>query len=273
MTADSPIALAMADIYSNIPVEILQATFDIVKNTKSLDEMIKEQIVEKKVLMDINVITGLPKRIVLLSRYIEPLADSEVDSYHWTGQSDIYRIPPDARQGRNITAVRRLGPNSTINSRDNGLYGAYMSRSGNSIADYAGINLASRTLDGLSGMPKATYLGDNLIQVTPRIAQLGYSAYCTIEFDSEFLNCPRNMVLPIARLIVIQTKRYIHTRNVVQVDAARIVGGQALGEYKTVIDNYGSENNDQVYNEALLKVRAASFMSVPNFREALKYMM
>ncbi len=260
--AQSAMAFVMNRIHSTFPDEILRVTFRPEARQTSIDYCIQEDIIKPKVLIDLQSKIGRPVDIPLLLEYREPAMAQVSNTFFSGNEVEYYRIPSEVRCYSNINGVRDLwaGPGAMYNDihmiHANAGYG-------NTEWDVARFGLNSRTMGDAPFRPLVERMEDNIIKITPPLVTDGYYLKATVEYDEEFTNCPTTLHNPLADLILIQIKRHVYLKNVIEVDAAKIVGGMELGEYKVLIDRYGEEYTDDVYNDGIDRCCGSNMLGNP----------
>lgn len=243
------ITVALNRVNFEVPPEVLRYTFsptryDPSKNGLirdystgiSNDTVIRRQVVEARVLVDLDLCSGVEIFI--------PLNNVESD---WVDQwTMVYRIPKELTQGRSITEVYGLS------------YGA-----GHSLGNVGAISEdRSMVLEAAAGLMQSnvawtqvqtaycTLVADNTVMVTnmnrmPGIAYLR----CLVSHDPNLSNIPGHYADVFSELVILATKAHIYNRTLIQLDEGAIRGGASLGRIREVVDSYADAN--QMYREHL----------------------
>ena len=107
----NPLQVVMSEVHLQIPQEILSLACRDLTGTEgtagvSIDACISERVIVPLALPRINSVTGKLKDVRLEPAFIEPTSRDYADS--GLGGSQVYRIPPHARENREIVEVRGL---------------------------------------------------------------------------------------------------------------------------------------------------------------------
>lgn len=246
---DNPILHMLTNIHNQIPEEILSLAFDKKGGHRSIDQAIKDEIVEGRLLPDLSAISGQYKEIVLdpswaLSSYLDKMSQPMT-----TTPYVVYKVPPEYREHRKIVAVMELtlpygssssiallGGTSTLNSR------------------YLGVTsdtFARQALNGVTGnenvlMPTPILLNGSHIKLTPMefgiMQSYPFVLKCRLEYDKDFTNLTPDAVLQLSELGVCACKAYIYNKLVVKLDQGAIHSGQEIGRIREIIDSYADQN-------------------------------
>lgn len=225
---------AIQDVKFAIPREILEEVFIRKEFNRtpmpvSLDAMIREKVINERVIPDCNLAGGNMIEIPL-----DNVPAEQIDTARY-----IYRIPANLTQNRKISRVVSLtiGPSNTMNN------------------SYMGVNGYSQILDAAQGMMNAQMgipivstayirlVGDNVLLVSdvlsmPRTCFLR----CYLEYDDEFNTLQPTTYRPFSKLVELATKAYIYNNQVIPTGMNRLVGGMELGRYREIVDSYSDAN-------------------------------
>lgn len=259
-------ANALRVIYNNIPMEILEATFRPRDYQTSLDQRIKDVIISGRVLPDCNINAGKIKRIPLYACNVEPvLPDPGYNSVVNPSPGTLYRVPAAARENRDIVGVIDISypyDYTGFNDAQQG-FGA----NGNTFAALAAAALDSHTHRNACLTPTPTLLTNNMVLINPTNSFLSdWTLVCRLGYDEEFTSLNRSSVIPLGRLVLTATKAYIWTTLTIRIDQSVLSGGQELGQFKNIVDDYRS-SLDQ-YNDDLVKMRGSTMYDP----EVVKYL-
>lgn len=239
----SAIKKALDEVKWQIPYEILVQAFQIqrphnrvVYFPSSLESLIREKIIEDKVRIDCDLVGGVESVLPL----------GQIPPQYVDGYSAVYKIPKHMTQGRVITSVLSVseGDVSLFNHPIHSLISAgSMLSTTEQIFDAA--RGPSTTVDA-----NVRIIGENTVFIEAQITS-HYDLYmrCRLSNDSEFSNLPPAANLEFARLVILATKAYIYQRLVVDIDRAFLSGGQDLGVFKEIVDQY--RDAQQMYDEFL----------------------
>lgn len=229
---------AISDIKFEIPPEVLQYTFaptryDPSKNglirdystATSMDTLIRRQVIEGKVMVDVNLCSGVEVFIPLVN-----VKSERVDN--WTM---VYTIPKDLTQGRSITEVYGLsyGQGHTLGNV------GVISEDRSMVLEAAAGLMQSNAAWTQVQTAYCTLVADNTVMVTNmnRIPGIMFLR-CLVAHDPNLANLLPAYADTFAELCILATKAYIYTRTIIPLDEGAIRGGASLGRIREVIDSY-----------------------------------
>jgi hypothetical protein len=243
------ITVALDRIKFEIPMEVLKYTFSPTRYDPSrkglirdystgvsLDMVIRRQVIDPRVMVDINLCSGVEVFIPL-----DRVESERIDN--WTY---IYRIPKELTQGRNITSVYGLS------------YGA-----GHTLGNVGVISSdRSMVLEAAAGLMQSnaawtqvqtaycTLVAENTIMVTNmnRVPGIAYLR-CLVSHDPNLANIPTHYSEVFSELCTLATKAYIYTNSIIPLDEGVISGGASLGRIREVVDSFADAG--QMYREFL----------------------
>ena len=249
-------ANALRSIYNNIPVEILEATFRPRDYNVTLDQRIKDVIISGRVLPDCNVNVGKIKRIPLQACESVRILPAQLDvAVVNPTQGVLFRIPPEAREHRDIVGVIDVVYPYAYLSYANGAFG--FGQFGNSVSNLAAAALDSHTLSSACITPTPTLMANNMVLLNPANSFLSeWVLLCRLAYDEEFTSLNRSSVQPLTNLILTATKAYIWTTMIIKIDQAVLSGGQELGQFKSIVEDYRSSLEQ--YDKDLLNFRGSA---------------
>jgi hypothetical protein len=244
-------------IYLHIPEGILDVAFEPNKWKVTLDQRIMDTVIEAYVLPDCNIYAGATKRIYLSQCIMEPTSPVPgISGVITSNMSAVYRIPPAVREHRNITAVTdlsypfaysRMSDPTDFNDRGNNLY------------NLAQAAIDSRTLANEVITPTPVLQTGNVIKLTPMTNfSVDWVMTCRLEYDKEFTNLHHDAVAPLADLGLCMTKCYIYTKLILKINEAELSGGQELGKFKDIIEDYKQEFDR--YKDLIDEFRGGAFL-------------
>ena len=245
----------MSTITNRINRTLLMAAFEPTKQQLTLDECIREAIIRKRVLIDINTYAGKYARIPILVDYLVPTAQPAIIDIAFNRSSEIYRIPPEVRENRDITTVIGLNYSGDYAAAYPISPAGLFDDIGNSIGHLATQSLYSRTLLDANVTPKAVLLGGNMLRISPPIYSDGLILDCLTAFDEEFTNLPQSAVQSLCMLCLYATQAYIYNQLIVNIDNAALAGGQVLGVVKPMVEKY--EDSNDKYDAELADLRGS----------------
>lgn len=262
MKGDSPMAVEPALSYFlsyitlNIPPEILNMCVDYSK-TQTVDQFIKDIILEKYVFKDINARAGKEIKV-----NVNPAWRRREMMYceDTIGISDyvnigVYEIPPQVREFRPIVNVITISGNFGI-----GFFGMGGVSGNNiyspSINSYANNLIESRTYQNSPPKPDVILMDSTMIKVIPDSYVGGFMLHCVIGYDQNFTNINTSLLHELRSLMLLQTKKWIYTNFVIKIDANEVRSGMEIGAFKDIVSTYASAEED--YNLQIAKCVAAN---------------
>lgn len=258
-------------VYASIPLEILEVAFRPRDYQVSLDARIKDVIISGRVLPDCNVNAGKIKRIPLYACMVEyTLPDPGYNSVTNPSASSLYRVPPQARENRDIVGIIDLSFPYDYTGYNGAQQG--FCNNGNSLSGLAGAVLDSHTHQNACLTPNPILMPNNMVLINPTNAFLSdWTLVCRLGYDEEFTSLSRSSVLALGRLVLTATKAYIWTNLTIRIDQAVLSGGQELGQFKNIVDEYRS-SHDQ-YKDDLTKFNASALFDPIAVRYLVKSML
>lgn len=257
----NPITKALDEIQFSIPKQILNHVFvsqslqQQCNTVISLDTRIREEVLEKRVFVDINIHGGTEAYIDLKS----PVLTNYTDPF-----TAIYNIPDELTQNRPIVQVYSV--HFAILGYQNGGFATGYSESslGGEVR---------RVLDSAVRTPPAATSYLNLIAHNTVMAR-----YVTQPYRSAFLRCRlgsdnalseiRPQTIPdFAELCVLATKAYIYNEMLIPMDQGQLSGGQTLGVFRDKISEYSDAND--MYREKLRRWKKISVFNDPEAHRRL----
>lgn len=255
---ENPITYAISRIKFAIPRQILEKTFipagrHRYQESRSIDSFIREKVIDGRVAQDIELLGSTFIQIPIRSSWISNQGNGEY----------LLRVPMSATQGRSITRVTsvELGNGNTAGLST---YTSYNSS--------AAQNSARKVLDAalptpVTGTPHIELLDNNVVYVTDIIFS-GYNLYlnCYLSADENFNNLTKPAWGHFAKLCELACKAYIWTELSITIDQAALDGGQELGAFKDIVDDYrdAHEQYEEYFTE---KWRKVSIMADPKSKE------
>jgi hypothetical protein len=230
---------AIQEVKYAIPVEILNEVFLKKEFGRtplpvSLDTMIREKVVEPRVMADCNLLGGTQVEL--------PLGGVNPDVIDRT--KIVYRIPKSLTQNRTISRVLSItmGPASMMNSSYMGVegYSQILDAAQGMMASQAGIPIVSTAYIRL--IAENTVLVSDYLSL-PRASYLR----CYLENDDEYSQL-NSMTYPhFCELVELAVKAYIFTNAIIPIGQAQLSGGMELGRFREIIDGYSDAN--QMYRD------------------------
>lgn len=236
---------AVEEVRWSVPLDILKEVF-IPKMARykgaaiSLDEQILTQVIRPRVLMDCNIVGGTEINVPL-----EGLKAEMVDNY-----MAVYNIPKSRTQGRSIMSVSSI---SYASMSATSLIAASQAFSVCSqtpvLAAGQALFDANNTIPNISSA-RVSLIGENVILVQDTAVPMAYGFItCTIANDDNLNNIQMRSILHFADLCVLAVKAYIYNEYRIKLDRGFISGGQEIGAFKEIVEEYRDAN--QMYREYL----------------------
>lgn len=255
---------ALDEISFRIPKPILDAVFiqreNNYRNTPvSIDEMLLVKVIRPRVLVDCNLVGGTEVSIALSNVPTTRSEDYTVAAPYTT----VYRIPKSMTQGRSITSVLNIMfSNSPMASTYGGMGGNQNSTM---------MNAGSAVMDAMGSIPMTStaniqLIGENVVMVRDNVL-LPVNIYlrCVLANDENMSHLQLKSYRAFADLAVLAVKAYIYNSYIIQMDLGELHGGQQLGRFKEIIDNYADA--EELYGVYITeKWQKISFM---NDRESM----
>ena len=238
-------------VYNVIPTMILEKAFRL-KSTDSLDNLIHSKIIVERVLFDCNLVAGRYKQIPLDPNWIESSVNPAPLIYGNTRSECIYRIPPHARENRNISMVLEIRHNFNQYFAGMGT-DINFNTFGNTADTIATQALASQTFMYNIPLPSPVLVSGHQVKLmyatTPQMHDLPWLLICRLNYDEDFTNLNAQAILPLVELVLLATESYIYTNLVLEIDQAVITGGAEFGKFKELVESYGPA--EEKYLESL----------------------
>jgi hypothetical protein len=238
----NPISKAMDEIRFSIPAQILNQVFITNEMLNcgaaiSIETRIREQVLDKRVLVDMDIMGGTETYISMDA----PVRCEYIDPY-----TVIYYIPEECTQNRPIVQVYSLH------------FGLMGYQNAGAALSYTESPLGSemrKVLDSAMRTPPALTSYINLIAHNVIMVRYVYLPYpnaflrCRLGND-EALSFIRMESMPLfAELCTTAVKAYIYNNMVITMDEAYLSGGQNLGAFRDKIMEYSEA--DQAYRDLL----------------------
>lgn len=241
------------DLKFRIPRPILEATF--VKRVSSwrqthnnIDKLIHDAVIRPRVFVDCNLVGGTETFIPL-----EKVPSERLNDY-----MTVFHISKDLTQGRSIlNALNVTYRNPNFISG----FGASQTQGNNTM-----LRAGQAVMDAMGSVPitstaNVQLIAENTILVRD-VVILPANLYlrCILANDDTMSHIQPQSYRYFSKLVEYAVKAYIYNEMIVQMDMGQLVGGQALGVFKEIIDQYADANElyDNYLREVIEKV---SFMN------------
>lgn len=253
---------ALRKIFQTIPKPILTAAFTPEQYSVSLDKRIHDEIIIGRVIGDCNIEAGKLKKIRLKQEWVERTSDPELSPM---GESGIYRIPIEAREGRPIVAVLDITFPETIMSANVGYPAAFDNYSGNTLGTLMDTMLESHTLSRGVVMPTPILKGSDMVKLDPPGTYIdAWSLNCRLGYDVNFTGLSMSAIGMLQEMIINATKSYIWTKLIVDIDRAYLSSGQEIGVFKSIVEEY--KDASERYDDAKKRFKGASALDPELYR-------
>lgn len=226
----NPVSYSLSYLRRVIPKEILEKTFISFQQYNSrlpisLDTVIREKVIEDRVMVDCNLVGGTESFISLVG-----IPAHRIDAFN-----TYYKIPKTMTGGRTITRALSVsyGEGSLMGATNMGL------RNSSPMLDAVGGVMASFSPIPVVSTAYVSLVAENTVLIQDNMAlPLNIYLRCKLENDSQFSHLNPASYKGFAKLVEYATKAYIYMENVIRMDKGEIFAGQELGRYKEIVDGY-----------------------------------
>ena len=249
----SIISRCIATIHDEIPEEILNEAFvtpyrDNYFSPVSVDSRIMDEVVNKRVMPDMDITYALTMRI--------PLSECKVERINAIDYQ--ITIPEKAVNGRTIVSV--LGVHAANPSAQYG-YQDVTFTGGSSILGVAQKLASANAVATIDYNAKVQAIGPNVYRL--RYASF-LNSYATLELivghDKNLSNIPIRVTPYLKELFLLATKAYIYKKLKIKIDRAVQSGGADLASFSEFVDSYADAN--EMYKEYLREtIQAVGYMA------------
>ena len=227
------------EIKLRIPKAILHYTFSTLNlkdyyNAFSEDYLIRQRVIENKVLIDCDLLGGEEVVIPFENIPFKKLRNGNL----------IYQIPKKSLQGRTIISALSI---CTGDVRLDTCTNSYYPSS-------AFFDAMGRLLDAAIGPISQTsnrvkLIGENVILLEDNITFNQLYLRCVLSNDRGLSNFSPRAYPSLAQLAVLACKSIIYNESVLEIDAGQLLGGVSIGRFKEIVDSYA--DSDVQYQEYL----------------------
>lgn len=244
----SALLYAVNEIRAQIPNELLQAgmLIDEPETTAyltSLDDKLITKVLRKRVLVDANIVGGMELIVPLVG--LSPL--------HFEDFYTVYRIDKDLTMNREIVSALGLSSMPVNYGLGHGQmgYGAHQQQNstyGNTFNPL--MSVANRIGDAAapSGAMHNAHLelvGPNTVLVNMHYRLLSHMGIrCIVENESNLNNIQPRSWKDFSLMCVLATKAYLYNKLIVPINSGYLSGGQELGMFKNILENYSDSEED-----------------------------
>lgn len=216
----------------------------------SLDAIIKDEIIYKRVHMDLNLKNTNRVYVSLKNAKIERVYFNEYDFRF----QYVCVIDKEATGGRSIISPIEISYSntySTLQNQSSYSGSSYMGRGGMvSNATYSLSNAIDS--NGPLSSARVSLINENTILIADNVILPRLSntyLLCLLSIDDNFSDLKPKSIPYVTDLVLYATKAYIYNKMILKIDQGRLVGGQELGRYREIIDSYADAEN--MYKELL----------------------
>lgn len=252
---------ALNKIQNEIPEAILELVFTSSKflgheDHRSLEEIIKNDVIRSKVMLDCNMVGG----------------QEAVVDFHGLTPRDVrdgylLRIPAEKRQGRDIMSVLELL--SHVDEGNNNL-----NRLPGSRPQYEGslINKANNMLEENTSQPVTASNNvwpteTNVIFIKSGCYMPSMGILVTLANDDNLANINIRNHLDFANLCLVACQGMIYNKLRLKINETSLYSGSSSGAIREVVDSYSDAH--QRYDDLMLDWRKISIMNDPNSRATM----
>ena len=248
---------AVNEIQNKIPLEILQAAFNIDEqpetiNLSSLGDKILRKVIRKRVMLDANIVGGIETTIPLNN-----IAPSFFEQFY-----TVYQIPSELTNNKEIISALNIAfmPANGYFGQVGGAYaGSGMNQNNTFGAMYNPVmNVADRigsaaSSTGVMSNAHLEIVAYNTILVYAHYRSLAnFGLRVILENDSNLNNIQPRSYKNFSMLCLLAVKTYIHNKLIVALNNGYLSGGQELGVFRAKIE--AMESAEQEYEDYLKNV-------------------
>jgi hypothetical protein len=252
---------ALNEIKHIIPMPVLKEAFqnDIIRRETwgrrhapmvSIDHVIREKVVEGRVIPGMNLISG-QRELIPMNGLVQEAQDD------W---AIVIEIPKNRTNGRAITAVYAMVTGTPTGS----LGGSVSMQFGASNGIVDGLRAAKQSREAMPLMSDANIqlIADNTILIRSPLRLAG-TLYldCQLENDANLSHIPAAAWKHFRKLVEYAVKAYIYNNLIIPMDEAQIAGGMSIGRFKEIVDGYSDCN--ELYEEQMNKWQKIAILSDP----------
>lgn len=232
----NPIQKAIAEVKFRIPLDILNAAFMPRQFGQrplpvNLDSLIRQEVVEKRVRVDCDLVGGTQVNIPLGG-----LTPEYLDLYNL-----VYHIPKHLTQNRSITRLLSIsvGYGSVMGTTNMGLEGS------SPLLDAASGVLAAASPIPIISSAYLQLIAENTVLVTDSIQfPTNATLRCYVEYDADFSQMKPPTYLKFAKLVELATKAHIYNTLIIPIGQGQLVGGMDLGKFKEIVEGFADSNEN-----------------------------
>lgn len=242
---------AIQEIKYTIPPEVLQVgfieNFDRPNIITSIDDRIINSVIRSRVMVDMNMVGGIPARIPIQNTNIKQVLGNYSTNIY--GGEWIIEVPKHVTRGKSIVSVINLINGVNI---ANNAYGGIV---GSTVSNSVLLNQGAKMFHSVAGeVPIQTsrleLIGENTVLVLDPIFQLFYGILQVyLEYDQNLNNIHPRYSHPICKLCILAVKSYIYNNYTVKLDKGYVYGGHEISSITDIINGYS--DSEEQYQEHL----------------------
>lgn len=262
---------AYKDIYSEIPMPVLQAAFEPSKYDVSLDERIKQEVILKRVRDDASINGGKVKSLILDQRWVKFVDTPSAYASCPTGAYSAYHIPEHERDHRDIVTVTKVEyPNSIVMGNGGGFMANHF-LGGRTLSNVAMSALRSNTYSHAIIYPTAIVKAGNIIKLDPpQFSFIPYKLTVRLRYDEEFVNMDVSSIDFFAKSVTNAVKAYIYQKLIFQIETNTVYRGMEIGIMRDIVNTYADAN--EKYIESLKMFSGGELLDVERAKNILSAM-
>ena len=199
-------------------------------------------VVRPRVLVDCRLMGGIEVIVALKGADIEVVEN----------RNTVIRIPKESTNNRSI--IEPLSIDLSFYSGYPGsnaiLGGGYGMTNGNAALLAGKAALGAMGSAPLTSMSDLTLIGENTILVRNYISIThAGSLRCLVANDEHMSELPLRAYRNFTKLVVLAIKSFIYNEYILEMDAGELIGGQQLGMFKSIVEEY--KDAEEMYQEFL----------------------
>lgn len=266
------VQLAMTNIYHSIPTEILDIAFEPWNHPDTtLDELIRKEVILSRVKNDVSIRCGPVMDLVLNLDWTKFTSSPSPYALGISGSYSAFKVPPEARQHRDISCVLSVRFPYTIQGSSTAPVYNTCTVSGNTLSGLACAALQSRTGAGQVSSPTGQVKAGNVIILDPPAYNfVPWQVTVRLVCDDNFSNMDVSSLKPFEQVCLYAVQAYIYTRTIVRIESNLVMRGADVGVIRSIVDSYNQAN--EKYEEELMNLGGASVYSPDRLKHLLTMM-
>ena len=251
------LTFAINEVKNNIPSKILDYTFQlntarIPGNMISIESRIIDTVVYGRVLPLIEILGG--KEVMI------PLAQCEATALD--NLTAVYHVPATLTQNRNIVQVYEAvyGMGMGANTYRNGSMGSATSSSPFTNAIHSVVDAAQGPAS--SGTGEVSLVAPNTVAIRYyNVWNRNLYLRCRVANDNELNSIQPQHYRIFSQLVIHAVEAYIYNTSHISVDEGLLQGGQTLGAFRDILNNYA--DSEEKFQRALDDWRCTGILNDP----------